>query len=144
MTYHHKGALTTQQGMDGHKPAQGLQELTLSQPCVPSKKLLPVMTATQKTVKISSGVTGGRIPPFPDLVEELKPGVSENSSPIGKVQEKHVCSIFVDVFQKLYIMGKTFQQEHRRPLAPYPHLMGKICILMGKEKVLVPCPAVPG
>lgn len=122
MTYCHKEALAIQQGMDGHQPAQRFQELTLSQPCVPSKNLLPVMTATQKTVTISSGGTGERIRPLPDLVEELKTDVSENSIPIGRVQEKcgafHVCSVFVDVFQKPYIAGKpsdrsTGSQNHR-------------------------------
>lgn len=67
----------------------GYQALTLSLPSVPSKDLLPVVTATQKTVTISSGGTGGRALPRSDLVE-LKTEVSENSTPIGKGQEGHV------------------------------------------------------
>lgn len=104
MTYCHKGALAIQQGIDGHKKAQRFQELTLSQPSVPSKTLLPVMPVTPKMVTIHSGGTGGRVLPFSDLVEELKTEVSQNPIPTGKVQKRHVayftCVLHLSTFSR--------------------------------------------
>lgn len=136
MTYCHKGALATQRGIDGHKPARRFQELTLSQPSVPSKTLLPMMPANTKMVTIRSGGTGEEGTFFSDLVEELKTEVSENPIPTGKVQKRHVayfmCVLHLSTFSRSTIWQEAFQQE---PRLTKTQIMGQSSILMGKERL---------